>query len=550
MNRKLIVSTTLAAGLLTAVLASSQAPSTNVMPFVMPNAGSGGTFVMTQNGQVDMNSSDTTVLLQQVLARNVQIQESDKKYVEETVKAINDDYTALMTYIVSGKFKQMADQSIHSHVDAKEFLSAVNDINQKVLALEARAFALTTIAGKLPSAISMAVGNNNQQIQGLRNIDMSPIVDFYTNENNGRIRLLQQAANNYKFKVKFEDFEKIQTIEAGQALSPSLEYPKFSKEEVEKMKEDRDRLLADSMKIYDLKNNHINKVKDLLNNFVQNYGQEETVRIRNGEDFSARQEAFDKLVEIFWSRSYLRAKYGAPLGTFNPKKYEKERFNLDKFKKVILNYREEAARTEKELDNAKEWARNYLIAFREKSLQFKDAKSRVSNEIESASLEKYVEVNAGLFSRANSFFSFVTMQTPLIEAYFMVTVMIAADIYEEWQLAYGGGRQAATDFYKKRFKSNDELSQKSDSWKCAYDMVWRVERETAYKQQCVNRSQDIPARISGSIREVFDNLNLELVDKRGDYALAQDLVQDIILASVSRSSSQVSEQEASIADDL
>lgn len=458
-------------------------------------------------GNYNINTQDTSRILSEILNRSSKVQDSDRQYLETTVNAINTQFTEYMKIIISGELKQLSDRSKSQAIDAEAYLAVVNKVNEMRLSLDSKIAALTSISrGALPSAAQSLAG---EQVQQYGNIDFTNIINYYTS----RIEGVTAVATNYPMKVVFKSHRIPQVIQAnsGKTLAPEFDIPLFSPAEIEKMQDDILDLRTPSEKLDRMKNDQANELKRLIMTMSTNYGTSEKYRFMNASDYQARNDAYKKIVEIFWSRSYLRAKYGVRLGAIQPAQYDKRWVNLEKFTiatNALGKFRQEIAEDDIELANAAENIRNILEVLDNRSASI-------------------LKGDASLLVRANSLITLLKGDRPNAEVLLMTARLVAADIKEEQMLASGGGLATLFSFYQQRYQSTAELKNTYQSFKCGYDTLLKP-------GACPSASsfKDVPSLSGGGLKAIFQTMNMELNLSAKNLSDAMKIEEQIKLAMI------------------
>ena len=472
--------------------------------------GVGIPMVTAQPGAYEIRNTDTTPLLQQILSRVAQVQDSDRKYLEDTVQAVNTAYGEYMRLIISGELKQMSDSSqLGNMVPAEQYLSVVNRINEARLAFDSKIFALTSVSqGALPSAQQVEVAGTQQTLPGYRQMNFQPLLNFYQQ----RIEAVSLVGRNYGLKIALPRNQGVQIIapNSGLALAGRLEVALLTADEIRALQRQAENLMTPSDELERLSDSQSNELKRLILAFVTNYGTSERYRFRDNADREARDRAFTDIVNAFWSRSYLRAKYGVRIGAVQPAQYQKRWANIEIFTastEALRNFRQERALTETELANALENSRN--------TLELLDARSK---EIFSG--------NASMLVRAQSLLTFLGGHTQTAEALLMIHRLIAADIQEEMSLTQGGGLQRLFNFYQTRYQSTEENRTYYRTLRCGMDPG---------TQGCETGSfADTQSLAGGGLRAVFVRMNNELRANTAQLEQARRINEQIRLAQISQ----------------
>ncbi|WP_413575578.1 hypothetical protein ACLVWU_14615 [Bdellovibrio sp. HCB290] len=452
----------------------------------------GAPVITASAGTYEINTQDSTQILQSILGRISQIQDSDLQFIQSVRQTIDTSYNELARYIVAGEFAQMSNKSrLSQSVSAEAYLTALTKIQEMRLALDSKIQSLEAITkGVLPSQAQISVGNSNQVVSGYRNIDMTRLVDFY----NTKIRELLSTANTMQMKVALPTGG-VQVI-LDNTLSPTFDVPLYSQADIEAMQLKISELRLPSEQLSRLMDSQANEARRLVQAFVTNYGSSERYRFKDDRDRAARDEAYKAIQDIFWSRSYLRVKYGMRLGAIQPGAYQKRWANVEKFTVMtesLRQFRQERAVSEVELADAAENMRNVLELLDDRSAEI---------------LGK--NANASILVRANSFLTWIGGQTQTAEALLMISQLVAADIAEEQLMASAGGLARTREFYKTRYQSTEAMKAQYSNMKCSIDSLI---------SSCQKGKFDDVVSNQGGLRQIFNSINLNL------YGMAANLDQ-------------------------
>jgi hypothetical protein len=445
-------------------------------------------------GAYEIRSQDTTKLLQDILDRNNRVHDIDRQYFQSTISSIDSAYNEYMKLIVSGEFKQMSDRSMYNQesIEVTKYLALVNKINELKLSIESKIFALTSMkAENLPSAVQYNVAGSTQSVQGTGNLNFAPLTNFY----NERMAAVTAIGANYGFKVMFPNLgtPKIVAQNSGMALTPRFDVPLFSAQEIDALQAKILELRDPDGKVVAMMDDQANQLKRLIQAFVTNFGTTERYRFKSTGDEDEFKNAYRQIVEIFWTRSYLRAKYGVRLGAVQPAAYQKRWLNIDKFTvatEALRGFRQERALDETEIANARQNMHQILKVLDERSAAIVGEKA-----------------DASLLVRANALMTFLGGNSQTAESLLMVMRLVAADIKEEEMLASGGGLARLYDFYQNRYQSTDETKGIYLAMKCGYDQLLSDKARAACPKTAF---ADVGSQAGGGLRATFNSMNLSL----------------------------------------
>jgi hypothetical protein len=225
-------------------------------------------------------------------------------------------------------------------------------------------------------------------------------------------------------------------------------------------------------------------VKQLVQRFITTYGTSERYRFQNERTQKLKEEAARDLVHAFWSRSYLRAVYGMPLGAIGIR-YQKRMANIDFFTaaKEIFQFVEEPVWDEREMV---EMNQNYSNA-----LNVADARA-----------SKILDGNVSLLRRANALVTFIAGNAELADALKTILFLMAADFHEEKLIIQPGGLRQMTARYRARYLITDADKAFYKALGCSYD-------PSSCEQGSSDPYGDMTAMSGGSLQKRFSDTLIE-----------------------------------------
>lgn len=463
-------------------------------------------------GDYNVRNEDTTRILTAILDRVGKLQDSDLQFVQNSVAAINADYADLVRKITV-ELKKSSDDSRFQAIAAKDFLAKLREVQEAKLGLDAKLVSLSGISrGALPSQATITAGGQNLNVGNYRQVDMSQLVSYYSE----RLNSLMASAQNYFFKIQFPSGQ-VQIIaeNSGSALTPRLDIPVLSSAEIKEMQNRVTRLQTPSMELVDLMDSQSKELKRLIRAFVSNYGTSERYRFKDDNDRKMRDEAFKAIVDMFWTRSYLRLKFGITIGAVQPATYQKRWVNIDKFTvstEALGQFREERAESEVELANAAENIRNTLQVVDERSTDIMNG-------------------DASLLIRANALLTFLGGHQQTAEALLMIMRLVAADIKEEQMMRLGSLSQTRA-FYQTRYQTTEETKGYYTALKCSYDGL--LSQNVRAKDCQSGPFQDVVNNSGSGLRNIFNQMQGNMVQMAASLKEAKQ-IQDQILAALNTS---------------
>lgn len=531
-----------------ALSAYAQAPSATVGVSLVGVSGSGGTgFLSAGNYNINQVTQDTTKLMTDAMAHLANVQKIDRDYLLEINTRL---LTATKNLIQLGQnFKVLGQQSALSLVKIEDYLKVLNDIRLAEQNFTAELNALTMVTREtLPSVTETSVGGVTATMAATGNLNMEPLVKKYSDM---RAALLTEL-NQVKFQNLITARNQQRSI-LENALSPDLSgFQILSPEEVQAKTEQMNDLLALNGQTSRLQRQFIERLRNDVRGFVQNYGTDEAFRFRDENDKEAKTIAFSAIQDSFFRRSYLRKKYGIPMGALRTVEYKKSIANLEKFtesfrslNEYLLMIEPQAAVGREEVLKAFENARNFVQMYDEKVTPV----FARSTEIMSHGDKKleFSSKDTGFLVRANSAITFMTGRQPTAEVLLAVMRMVLADAREEMMLLQND-QAAMNSYHNQRFNSTAETKEAALVKICQID--FSLSNET-HAKNCVSRGvknkpqapRGLPGNdISGLFQGILNQL--ELVEKKK--ALDAENIRQLLIAANAAGNTQSQSQE----DDL
>lgn len=406
----------------------------------------------TQAGDYKFFQYDRGALQKQYLDEAFKRSAADKEYFLSAVNSIESSFRSLMTDTVYAEkgLKWMSDQSVGAgkFFPAVDFLAAVNRFQMARFALENRIESLKSIADSLPSRLAIdAEGAGLKDIPNYGNIKFDPIVDFYK----GRMKELVTAVSNLQQGVIVANgTEHIIRANSGKALVLEVKGLLLSPEKIAELRKQVVRARRWGVKAYDTINDYTVYCKKLVQNFIKTYGTTERYRSISGAEATERENDAKRIVQAFWTRSYLRAVYGMPIGAIGIN-YDKNWFQLD----VVLNrtlqsFYEEPVWDETELVRV---AQNYRNA-----LKIVDDRS-----------QRILDGNLSWVASGRNLITWLAGHRNLAKAQHMILNVLAADMYEERLIMQADGLAQMKQRYRARYASTQEDRDYYRNLQKAYD---------------------------------------------------------------------------------
>lgn len=484
----------------------------------------GGTTGFLSAGQYDIKNiqQDNSKVFEQAIGHLKDMQKIDRDYLNEINARLLNGTKGLID--LARRFNELSQSASIGTVALEDYLKLINQIRQAEQNFSAELDALTLVTREtLPSQTSVSIGDAKVEIGSAGNINMAPVTQrFATLRDN-----LMRDMNGLKFPFIVTKLNQRISI-LDNALTPNLQGLQImTADEIRAKTDEMQELLALDGSTTRLQVRYIERLRIDIRQFVEDYGTEEAFRFRDENDRQAKMQGFQLIQDAFYRRSYLRRKYGIPMGALRTSVYKKSMANIEKFTESFRPLSEyltmiepQPAIQRAEVMKAFENARNFVQLYDEKVTPIfsKDAAAkRAANqrpaleenasyfdklvrggqnagdwvssqfagreEIMSAADKKleYSSPDTGFLVRANSAITFLTGRQPTAEVMLAVMRMVLADAREELMLLQND-RAALQAYHNQRFQATPEL--KSDSLKRICQMDFTLSDST-HKANCV-----------------------------------------------------------------
>jgi len=437
---------------MTASIAAA-APSTTA-PIIMPAATTGP-------GNFNITNTDVSQMVSQEMAEYFERQKGDKAFFVQSINEIENAANKINSGIVIGQLQAASQQSQlmtfenpkrgnrpgeTGAIQVDSFFSMMNNYNAAKQVLQNKIKGIQAMSkGALPSASSQVTEGKDLNLPAHLNVDFEKIAGYYNN----RITEMDAQINEMNFKVK-DKGGVIQDV-SGFRIDPS-KMNILTNEERSVRQTEIDRLRTNLRALDAKQDQYTATARELVQTHLFNFGSSERFRSLNEKDIEARKKDYQRLAELFWARSYLRQKYGIPLGAIGTT-YKKQFFNIEEFLKnpsQFIELNKMSFRSKKDLLRAEESYRNAASVIDKKAASVFDG-------------------NYSLLARANSLLTKATGWGPMAESSAMVLRLLAADVAEELALMEPGGQQKVRDSFRKRHLSDAESMESTRRLLCSYD---------------------------------------------------------------------------------
>lgn len=457
---KNVVATLVVTSLLASPFANAQIPAGVQGP------ANGNQQVITA-GNYSQRTLDETKVALALLQQQKNVAAEDMAYLKEVVgrlaSHINDSSDGLIALQL--KFLALGQKSQQSPIALAEYLQQVNQIRAKnaILASEIETNTLIT-RESLPSYDALNVGGTQVSALQAGNVNMAPTMARFTKL---RTDLLAQI-NNTEFGMVITPSNEQVKVPEGNALNASLKgLEVLNAQQIQRLRNDIAEAtgITRQTKIYQDK--MVGLTSTLIREFVASVGTSEWLRATNENDNLARAEKFKSITNAFYYRSFLRQKSGARIGAIQTSAYDKRKFNIEKFamqplKDALGMFRNQAATSEVELQQAFENIRNFVQLYDEKITPVFGKKKTQPKKGD------FLSNDTGFLVRANSLFTKATGQTRTAESLLMIMRLALADVREEMMLARGEVLEQKA-YHDQRYRSTPELKEAANNKICVID---------------------------------------------------------------------------------
>ena len=289
--------------------------------------------VQNQAGDYNYTTLDKGRLQEKLLGIFQQNQKDDRDYVIMSAGKVEQAFVDLIGTQINGSegLQTISDNSHASssqiptyaaYLKAKRaYMTAVADLGAKI----------TSIAA-LPSAMGhdekiTADGSGIVEVRGVGKVDLSEVLNFY-----------KRQLADLDAKVRTLDIIVIMPNNLPKHVTADMKLPSpFSQPEIDAMMTEIAKLKMLTTDQKNLVKQHNLKTREIIDAVIEAYGDSQRYRLNLAKD--EVQKRFTDLEELMWSRSYMRAMYGAPIGALSVD-YDENKFNLD-FAILTFRYNDE-----------------------------------------------------------------------------------------------------------------------------------------------------------------------------------------------------------------
>lgn len=453
---------------------------------VVGGTGRGNTgFLSAGNYDIKQTQQDTTQLLSQAMNHLSKMQEIDRDYLLEVNNRLLANFQKMLK--LGQDFNELGQKSAQGPITLKEYLDKINQIKIADQMLTSEIQALTLITREtLPAQTAVSVGGVSAEMGSTGNLNLKPIAEKYTGLKND----LLAEMNAVKFPHVMHNNQHREFL--ANALKPDLSgLQVMTPAEVAKKTEEMNTLLALEGSTLQMQTDYVSRLRTLLRTFTKGYGTDESYRFRNENDKTAKIEAWKNLQDAFFRRSYLRRKYGIPMGALRTVDYKKRIANIENFtssftsvNEYLMMIEEQPAISRDEVMTAFENARNFVEQFDLRLTPvFKSSEEIIAQKEKEKekTMVEYSSKDTGLLVRAASAVNFLTGSGSTAEVMLVVMRMVVADAREE-MMVLQNNQPELVSYYNQRYQATAETKIATLKRTCELDFTLS---EAAHKANCV-----------------------------------------------------------------
>jgi hypothetical protein len=464
-------------------------------------------------GTFDLNHTqqDITSSMNQIQSQLNVTQGIDRAYLDDLRNRLNN-HLAKLTDLVYGNqdkvgLQSLANQQATRLINLTEYLPIVNDINKENQLLMNEVGTLTVMTKEsLPSYANIEVGTLKSTSVSSGNVLTGPLVKAVET---ARAQLIA-TASNIRFTKLISNMN--QTVPTPvNALQPDLTniqvLNQAQREEYQKQINENNQLSAETK---DIHNRSVDATVNLVNQFVNTYGNQEWLRWDNSNDAKAIKEAFADITDAFFRRSYTRKKYHYRIGAIQADEYPKEIGNLEEFglklqplKVATHALKREAAIKPLDVKAAFENARNFVELFDKKSSYV--LASRQEQMQRDSKQDDYASQDTGVFVRANALITKATDQLQTAQILLNVMRMVLADAREEMFMLHSAFDDME-EFHNIRYATGADMQKDYLRHICQFDFTLS---DAFHEKNCVPEPIGIsrkaqPVKLNGDPESVAE----------------------------------------------
>lgn len=475
--------------------------------------GTGGT-IYGDSGDYNINqvTQNNTQIMADVIKNTNLAAQIDRDYLAGIAERMNTKLSELNGL----RMKLVKMSTSLEQVQLKDYLSIVNDVNEKNEALSLELATATSLTREsLPSYSPVEVGNMKATVNTAGNVDLTPL----TTKIEAARKNLIEIMNNIKIEGRIITPLGHPFTVSSNALTPNLVGVRIlSQAQIKQYAQEIQQAMTLDEDTIQYQRDMVDYTVNVINQFVTNYGTSEWLRFTNENDMKAQGESFKKILDVFARRSYLRKKYNVRMGAIQSAGYPKQIVNLESFglqpiKEAVKSFRRDAAVSDTELQAAFESARQFVELYDQKITPV--LKSSKEIMLNNAKKLEYSSQDTGFIVKANSAVTYLTGQRHTAEILLSIMRLVLSDIREEMMLS-SSESEAMKLYHDAKYRATAELKKENNTRICQIDFTLSQAVHDANCKSLVSQKAKRPVIVKGdTIAEIFGAMmnQIEIVEK-------------------------------------
>ncbi len=401
-------------------------------------------------GDLNITNMDVTAALNEQMREHFKRVTEDRVFFEKTVNELEAMIADLQGSLVKDEFARLQLAAAqNTPPTAEKFMDLKIAYAKKYLVIQNRINAINGLADAFPTSTVLVRPGTTTAVPAYRSFHFGKVSDIFK----ARLKECDDELNAMNMVV----VDKVGLRVSFKGLNiPLAKLTVLTPKEVETAIAEINALRSagDHMALVEAQDKHTHLAWQLSTAFIKTMAVSERGRIQNVDDQQAQKRQFQEVVEVFWARSYLRTKYGIPMGAINAE-WKKAPLRMENlFSKIeeVVDIRNSVIRSSKDLQAARE-------AYRQK----------ISNLKGNADIFGSWSVNPTVMSRVNGIYNAVRGFWAVPELGRMTLQLLAADIDEESALVFSGGQSAMRDLYTTRYMIDEAARTKIEKLECEFD---------------------------------------------------------------------------------
>ncbi|MBY0414868.1 MAG: hypothetical protein K2Q18_11915 [Bdellovibrionales bacterium] len=361
------------------------------------------------------------------------LDQQNKTTIEAAVKEVEKAYTALITESYSVGLRKIAEDSITKSVSIDTYLTAKRNFDQTIVILNSKISMLNSLQD---STAKMQTSQGEISLSPSVRANLKKISDSFTEQRNTFISEMNKLTVNVHSTKFGGDIEQ----KVSEVLAEELRRDKFNAASAQEL---RNKAML-KMTAGEVQKRQTNAYTQFLfkniQTVVNTYGKEQVYRFETDGD--GLKQALENLNNMMMVRSYLRVKYGTPLGTIAVQ-YKKEKLNFDlvSFKNELSFY---------QINGLDSNAENLRI----------ETRNKLKNALMNSTLKSASFLQEGSGFAAQILSALTTVRGEHAWAYVNTAVLnvLLQDLEEEMMLSdpMQDGTLLVRDHFKARFSKTDK----------------------------------------------------------------------------------------------